>query len=122
MREPQVSGRQGDLRATNRIDVTLSMQGGAVERIDAYGNVRFQQGTRTASGGERLTYDAKEGKYEMTGAAAAPVVFSADCRESRGKTLIFYKSNDTIVIDGESERRTQTTKAGGPCTPAPAAP
>jgi LPS export ABC transporter protein LptC len=122
VREPQVSGPQGDLRATNRIDVTLSMQGGDVERIDAYGSVRFQQGTRTASGGERLTYDAQEGKYEMTGGAATPVVFFADCRESRGKTLIFYKSNDTIVIDGESERRTRSQpSAGGPCTPAPAA-
>ena len=120
-REPQVSGPQGDLRATSRIDVTLAAKGGAVERIDAYGNVRLQMGARSASGAERLTYDAADGKYVMTSAAAAPVVFVADCRENRGKTLTFYKSNDTIEIDGQSERRTQTSNAGGPCTPAPPA-
>jgi LPS export ABC transporter protein LptC len=116
-REPQVSGPQGDLRAASRIDVTLAMGGGEVERIDAYGNVRLQEGTRVASGGDRLTYDAAEGKYVMTSGTTAPVVLVADCRESRGKTLTFYKANDTIRIDGESERRTDTSNAGGPCTP-----
>jgi LPS export ABC transporter protein LptC len=120
-REPQVSGPQGDLRATNRIDVTLAASGGTVERIDAYGNVRLQQGTRVGSGGARLTYDAAEAKYVMTSGPAAPVVLVADCREHRGKTLTFYKSDDTILIDGQNERRTQTGNAGGPCTPAPPA-
>jgi lipopolysaccharide export system protein LptA len=119
-RQPQLSGPQGDLQAANRIDVRLATDGGRVEQIDAFGNVRLRQGTRQASGGAQLTYVAAEEKYVMTAGPAAPVVLVADCREMRGKTLIFYKSNDTIVIDGEDERRTHTGKAGGPCTPAPA--
>lgn len=127
-RQPQLSGPQGELQAVNRIDVLLDRDGGRVERIDAYGNVRLRyqpesetgvQGARVASGGAQLTYLAAEEKYVMTAGPAAPVVLVSDCREMTGKTLTFYKSNATIEIDGVQERRTQNSKASGPCTPAP---
>ena len=120
--KPQVIGPQGNLQASGRIDVVLSEKGGDVARIDAYGNVRMEQGQRRASGADHLTYDAATGTYVLTAGAAAPVVLIADCRENRGKKLTFYKSNDTIEIDGERERRVQTGNAGGRCAPAAATP
>ncbi len=119
-RDAQVTGRQEDLRATNRIDVLLAKEGGQVTRIEAYGGVRLKQGQKTANGAERLVYDAAAGTYVLTAGPAAPVVLVADCRENRGKMLTFSKSNDTIEIDGKDERRTTTGSAGGPCTPPPA--
>lgn len=119
-RQPQLSGPQGDIQAATRIDVRLAQEGGRVEQIDAFGNVRLRHEDRVATGGEQLTYSAADEKYVMTGGAAAPVVLVADCREMRGKTLTFYRSDATIVIDGKEERRTQNARASGPCTPAPA--
>jgi hypothetical protein len=53
----------------------------------------------------------------MTAGTTAPVKLVADCREFRGKTLTFYGTDDRISIDGQDERRTQTTKVTGPCQP-----
>jgi LPS export ABC transporter protein LptC len=119
-REPYVSGPQGDVRAEGRIEIILAEGGGKAERIAAYNNVRLNQGLRRATGGAQLTYYPDEQKYVMTGAAPAPVVLVAECREFRGKSLTFYKSTDRIIIDGEEERRTETTRSSGPCAAAPA--
>ena len=116
-REPLVTGPQGTLQASSRIDVVLSEKERAVARIEAYVNVRMELGQRKASGADHLTYDAATGTYVLTAGAAAPVVLVADCRANRGKKLTFYKANDTIEIDGERERRVQTGNAGGRCTP-----
>ena len=115
--EAQLSGPQGNLSAGGGIEIRLAEGGGNAERIDAYTNVRLLLGERRATGGATLTYFAKEGKYVMTAGPSAPLVLVSACRESRGKTLIFYKANDTIEIDGELERRTGTERAGGACAP-----
>jgi LPS export ABC transporter protein LptC len=113
-REPQLSGPQGELSAAERIDIVLAEGGGKAERIEAYANVRLRQDERQATGGARLTYYAADQKYVMEAGPSAPVRLLTACRESRGKTLTFFRANDTIEIDGKSERRTQTTN---PCTP-----
>jgi lipopolysaccharide export system protein LptA len=122
VREPQLSGPQGNLSAGGRIEIRLGADGGSAEQIDAYTNVRLLLDERRATGGATLTYYAAEQKYVMTAAPSAPLVLVSGCRESRGKTLTFYKENETIEIDGEKERRTGTERAAGPCTPAAAAP
>ncbi len=119
-RLPQLSGPQGELTAASRIDVRLADEGSRVERIEAFANTRLRHETRVASGGAQLTYVAAEEKYVMEAGPAAPVVLVVDCREMRGKTLTFYRSDDTIDIDGQEQRRTNTSRAGGPCTPATA--
>ena len=116
--QPQLSVPQGDLRADEKIEVVLAEGGGKAERIEAFTNVSMRQpGQRTASDAATLTYHADEQKYVMTAGATAPVKLVADCREFRGKTLTFYGTDDRISIDGQDERRTQTTKVTGPCQP-----
>ena len=45
----------------------------------------------------------------------APVkMIDADCQESSGKTLTFWKASDRVIIDGNDEVRTQS-KGGGKC-------
>ena len=121
-RDVQLLSPQGDLLATTRIDVVVAEKGGEVQRLDAYGSVRMKQAQRNASGAAHLRYEAATGDYVLTAGTLAPAVLVADCREMRGTTLTFNKSNDTIVVDGkregQSERRVQNTTAGGRCTPA----
>jgi hypothetical protein len=45
-----------------------------------------------------------------------PVNVVEACRATTGKTLIFYRSTDRILVDGNEEIRTQT-KSDGPCLP-----
>jgi lipopolysaccharide export system protein LptA len=61
--------------------------------------------------GDRLTYFAAEEKYVMSG---KPVRITAECRDTSGKTLTFFRSVDTITVDGDDEKRTQT-KSGAGC-------
>jgi hypothetical protein len=44
----------------------------------------------------------------------APVRIAAECRETSGRTLTFFRSVDTITVDGDEEKRTQT-KSGPGC-------
>ena len=37
---------------------------------------------------------------------------TTECRETLGKTVTFYRSVDTITVDGNEEVRTQTKTAG----------
>jgi len=37
------------------------------------------------------------------------------CRSSTGLTLTFYRSTDTVTVDGQEERRTEINS--GTCTP-----
>ena len=49
----------------------------------------------------------------------APVkMIDADCQETSGKTLTFWKASDRVLVDGNNEVRTQT-KGGGKCTATP---
>ncbi len=109
LRNAQVSGPQGDLRA-GRVEVVLSASGKGLGRVEAYTSVALQEGDRQATG-ERLTYHDAEGKYTMEG---APVRILAQCRDIAGRTLTFFRSADTIIVDGNQEIRTQT-KGGAAC-------
>jgi lipopolysaccharide export system protein LptA len=109
----QLTGPQGDLRA-GRIELVLKDGGRGAERLEAYNNVTARIDKRVATGA-RLTYVAEDQRYVMTGAAAVPVKLVEDCRETTGKTLIFFKSTDRIIVDGNEEIRTETSR-GAPCS------
>jgi lipopolysaccharide export system protein LptA len=115
----RLSGTQGDLRA-ERIQILLAATGNRAERLEAYTNVSLALDQRKASGA-RLTYYAVDDRYVMTGTGTAPVKVVDNCRETSGKTLIFFKSADRMIVDGNEEIRTQTTN-GGACTSPPARP
>jgi lipopolysaccharide export system protein LptA len=97
-----VSGPQGDLRA-KKIDLYLSAAGHELDRVEADADVSLLDGARKARG-DHLTYVAAEGRYVVVG---SPVRIEADCRETTGRTLTFYKSTNNIVVEPGEEFRTQ---------------
>jgi lipopolysaccharide export system protein LptA len=106
-------GPEGDLRA-DKIEMYLLEGGGELERLEAYGKVSLRSQNR-ASTGARLTYFAADGRYVMGGAPVRVLEqLPTECRETIGKTLTFFRSTDTISVDGNEEGRTQTT-SGGKC-------
>lgn len=113
----QLSGPQGDLRAA-RIDVTLAKAESRLERLDAQTAVNIRLDKRVATG-DRLTYLADEERYVMTGVATVPVKIVDECRETSGRTVVFFKSAERVIVDGNEEVRTQSSR-GGPCPQAPA--
>jgi LPS export ABC transporter protein LptC len=112
-----LGGPQGELRAW-RIETVLSPDAGKADRLEAYDDVTFRVDMKRASG-DRLTYFAEDERYVMTGTAVAPVCFGDPSRATTGKTLVFYRSADKVLVDGNEETRTQT-KSGGACATLPA--
>ena len=122
-----------DLKA-NRIEVFLEADGRTLDRLEATGNVKLRLDGRWASGA-RLVYYEADGRYEMEGAPVEIVeeVEPAEttttappprpgalppppsCRTTTGRALTFYRSTDTVSVDGREELRTETLSQG--CTP-----
>lgn len=97
-----VSGPQGDLRAS-RIELFLAADVNELQRVEAFTAVALNDATRTVSG-DRLTYTAAEGRYVVVG---SPVKILADCRETTGRTLTFYRSTNNIDVEPSDQFRTQ---------------
>jgi lipopolysaccharide export system protein LptA len=97
-----VSGPQGDLLAS-RIELFLATQDNELERVEAYTSVTLHDPIRKVEG-DRLTYTAADGRYVVVG---SPVKIEADCRETTGRTLTFYKSTNNILVEPNDEFRTQ---------------
>jgi lipopolysaccharide export system protein LptA len=97
-----VSGPQGDLRAS-RIELFLAPEANELQRVEAYTSVSLNDPARTVSG-DRLTYTAEDGRYVVVG---SPVKIVAECRETTGRTLTFYRSTNNIVVEPNDEFRTQ---------------
>jgi lipopolysaccharide export system protein LptA len=109
----QLSGPQGDLNA-HRIVVHLAKTESRMERLEAFDDVSLRLDTRVATSA-RLTYFSEDERYVLAGTPAVPVKVVEACRETSGQALIFFKSTDRIIVDGNEERRTQTKTGGGPC-------
>ena len=121
-----------DLKA-DTIEVFLETDGRTLDKLQATGDVKLRLDGRWATG-ESLVYYEAEGRYEMEGApveiveevepvettTTAPPPPGAippppSCRSSTGLTLTFYRSTDTVTVDGQEERRTEINS--GKCTP-----
>ena len=122
VRVAQLGGPQGDLRA-QRIEIALAREGNSVERLEGYTGVTLKLDRRTAVGA-RLTYYASDERYVMSAAGTTPVTVTetktapsgaVSCTETVGRTLTFYKSTDTIKVDGNDQNRTETLMK--PCAP-----
>ncbi len=110
----QFAGDQGNLRA-DKLALGLAKQENALNTLEASGAVTAIVDKRTVTG-TRLTYSPTDDKYVVVG---APVkMISADCEETSGKTLTFWKASDRVQVDGNDEVRTQT-KGGGKCAATP---
>ena len=122
VRDAQLSGPQGDLRA-ERIDIVLEKQGNTVERLEGYTRVTFKLDMRTAAGA-RLTYYAKDESYVMSATGTTLVTVrdtqtapsgAISCQETTGRTLKFFKSADRIDVDGNEQNRTEMHVTPGAC-------
>lgn len=108
----RVNGPQGDLGA-DTIAIHLGTDGKQVSQVAATGSVRWHGGDRWAFGATMTYFDAED-RYEMTGSPVRIVEqMGAECQETRGRTLTFYRSTATIAVDGQLQNRTLTTR--GPC-------
>jgi LPS export ABC transporter protein LptC len=97
-----VAGPQGDLRAA-RIVLFLADETNQLERLEAESTVTLNDATRNVAG-DRLTYTEADGRYLVVG---SPVKVLADCRETTGRTLTFFRSTNNITVEPNDEFRTQ---------------
>lgn len=111
--DARVVGPQGDVTA-DRIELYLDERGKALEKAEAYDRVLLKADARWATG-LRLTFFEADARYVMGGTPVRILEqVDAECRETTGKTLTFYRSVDTISVDGKQETRTQI-RSGGKC-------
>lgn len=122
----------GDMKA-ERIDVFLEADGQTLDRFEASGTVKLRLDDRWATG-DLLVYDEATGRYDMEGApvrivetveAEAPVVDGPpprpgtpppgpSCSTMEGRKLTFYRSSDTITVDGQQVLRTASKSGSCP--------
>ena len=107
----QIDGDQGNLSA-GKLELQLAKAENALDKLEATARVTAIVDKRTVTG-TRLTYSPADDKYVVVGAPVKMV--DAECQETSGKTLTFWKASDRVLVDGNNEVRTQT-KGGGKCT------
>ncbi len=104
--DARLTGPRADMKG-DVIRVFLQPDGRTLERIEADGNVELIMPTRLVSG-DTLVYHDADGRYETYG---APVRITEEqeegCRETTGRSLIFFLTEDAISVDGQSEVRTE---------------
>lgn len=97
----KVVARQGDLTVyADRLTVFYAEKGGEVERIEADGNVRLDQGNRLGTGGHAL-YDLKEEKVTLT---VDPRVQQGEDFVT-GKVITYSLSEEKSMVTGGSDSR-----------------
>jgi LPS export ABC transporter protein LptC len=108
-KDAHMSGPDGDMTAV-RIELFLKPSGDELDRAEAYESVVLREQNRETKG-SKLVYTTSNETYVVTG---TPVKIVDQCRrETIGRTLTFNKGADNIVVDGNSQIRTQT-KGGNP--------
>jgi lipopolysaccharide transport protein LptA len=96
--------RQGDiLTLSPEAVVTLTKDGGAVDRLLAGEPVEVRQGERRANG-QRGTYTPADETLVLVG---EPVVLQDVDRRLEGRVLTFEVGSDRIRVDGREETRTE---------------
>jgi LPS export ABC transporter protein LptC len=112
--EVHLNGPSGDIIA-EKFEAYLTESGQELERAEAYDTTNSltlrEQGRKTT--GTHLTYTSADEIYVVTG---LPVAIVDQCsRETKGRTLTFHKSTDTIQVDGNDRARTQTKGGSDKC-------
>jgi lipopolysaccharide transport protein LptA len=103
-KEAQLEGVQGTLRA-DRIELHLAPKDNTLDRLEAEGGtVRVVIEKREATG-TQLTYLPADEQYKLVG---SPVKLIESCRETTGRTLVFFRNSDKLEVDGNEEQRVQS--------------
>jgi LPS export ABC transporter protein LptC len=115
-------GDQGDLRG-ERLELYFDETGKGLSRLEGFDAVRFELKARPGTGprwgnGVRLTYFAPDERYVLSGPRATVVerIDAQQCRETTGRTLTFFTSTDSVVVDSDNNSRT-LTQTGTTCQP-----
>jgi lipopolysaccharide export system protein LptA len=110
--DAHLNGPDGDMKA-ERIDLYLKESGDELERAEGYEKMTLREQNRETTG-NTMVYTTADEKYVIVG---TPVKIIDECeRETIGRTLTFFKSTNNIVVDGNSQVRTQTKGGNGKCT------
>ena len=104
--DARLTGPRADMKG-DVIRVFLQPDGRTLERIEADGNVELIMPTRLVSG-DTLVYHDADGRYETYGAPVRIIEEQEEgCRETTGRSLIFFLTEAAISVDGQSEVRTE---------------
>ncbi|MGE5358390.1 MAG: LPS export ABC transporter periplasmic protein LptC [Bacteroidales bacterium] len=110
----RIRGTEGDLKSDKAV-LFLTKDANTLDRLEATGSVEMQTpgpegtGMRTATG-DRMVYTASTEQYVMTGKV---VKYRDECNETQGKSLTFYRSVGTIIVDGNQQRRAEMRSTQG---------
>ena len=86
-----------------------------LDRIDAKGGVQLTLDGRRAAGAT-LAYQDGDGRYDITGTPVRIVEeMGSGCRETTGRAVTFYVTDEAVTVDGRAEARTASST--GPCRP-----
>ena len=89
-----------EARAPSPVQIASPMQTVAkLDKIIASGSVVVTQPTRRATGDE-LTYTASDDKFVLTG--GPPSIFDAEHGKITGVSLTLYRTDDRVIVDGDS--------------------
>ena len=109
-----VTLKQGDISTRSpKATVTLTPDGRGVEKLVAGEPVEVQQTTRRATG-KLAVYTPSNETMLLTGDAVELV---DGLRTTRGRSLTFHVGDDTILVDGRQEGRTETILKKEPSPP-----
>lgn len=118
-------GDQGDLRG-ERLELYFDESGRGLSRLEGFDGVSFAlkarpEGGRRWGNGARLTYFAPDERYVLSGPRATVVerIDPQQCRETTGRTLTFFTSTDSVVVDSDNNSRTMTQTGTTCAEPAP---
>ena len=101
---------RSDLSAES-IEVLLQGDARTLDRTLASGDVVLELPGRRVTG-ETMAYDDADGRYEMEGDPVEILEQTEDaCRETTGRTLTFFIT-DEVQVDGGGEGRTSSTSDG----------
>lgn len=118
---------------SDTLEIFLESDDRTLDRLEATGTVTLGLANRWVTGGEHLVYYEADGRYEVEG---APVVMveevepeetatavpprpgatppAPSCSNTTGRRMTFFRSTDTMVVDGEVLRGQMSS---GRCTP-----
>jgi lipopolysaccharide export system protein LptA len=99
----KVVAKQKDITIyADKLVIYYPEQGGQVERVEAFGNVRIVQLNRLGTGGHAV-YDNKEGKVTLY---QNPKVYQ-DKNVVSGKVITYYLEDEKSVVTGGPENRVE---------------
>ena len=99
----KVTARQGDMTLyADRLVVHYKQEGGDIDRVEAFGNVKVVQGDRLATANEGVYFNSEQ-KIVLTG---DPKVYQGSDMVS-GKVITYYVNEERSVVTGSADSRVE---------------